>query len=114
MAVSDQALSAGYLLLALEAAQQAARLLEHDPDKWKLTAVQRKVHHRMVAAGMSGQMNIVRGEHYADLTARETEILKLVAGGATNAEIAARLTLSQRTVEGHLYRIREARRQPPG
>lgn len=105
MAVSDQALSAGYLLLALEAAQQAARLLEHDPDKWKLTAVQRKVHHRMVAAGMSGQMNIVRGEHYADLTARETEILKLVAGGATNAEIAARLTLSQRTVEGHLYRI---------
>jgi len=50
-------------------------------------------------------MNIVRGEHYADLTARETEILKLVAGGATNAEIAARLTLSQRTVEGHLYRI---------
>ena len=105
MALSDQALSAGYLLLALEAAQQAAHLLEHDPDKWKLTAVQRKVHHRMVAAGMSGQMNIVRGEHYADLTTRETEILKLVAGGATNAEIAARLTLSQRTVEGHLYRI---------
>lgn len=105
MALSDQALSAGYLLLALEAAQQAAQLLEHDPDKWKLTAVQRKVHHRMVAAGMSGQMNIVRGEHYADLTARETEILKLVAGGATNAEIAARLTVSQRTVEGHLYRI---------
>ncbi len=105
MALSDQAMNSGYLLLALEAAQQAAHLLEHDPDKWKLTAVQRKVHHRMVAAGMSGHMNIVRGELSADLTARETEILKLVAGGATNAEIAARLTLSQRTVEGHLYRI---------
>ncbi|MGO4491853.1 LuxR C-terminal-related transcriptional regulator [Arthrobacter sp. 2YAF22_2] len=105
MALSDQAMSAGYLLLSLEAGQQAAHLLEGDSDKWKLTAVQRKVHHRMVAAGMSGNMNIVRGEHYADLTSRESEILKLVAGGASNAEIAARLTVSQRTVEGHLYRI---------
>ncbi|MCX6497772.1 MAG: LuxR C-terminal-related transcriptional regulator [Arthrobacter sp.] len=104
-ALSDQAMSAGYLLLALEAGQQAAYLLESDSDKWKLTAVQRKVHHRMVAAGMSGHMNIVRGEHYADLTSRESEILKLVAGGASNAEIAAQLTVSQRTVEGHLYRI---------
>lgn len=105
LAVSDQAVTAGYLLLALEAAQQAAHLLENDPEKWKLTAAQRKVHHLMVTAGMSGHMNIVQGENYADLTARETEILKLVAGGATNAQIAARLTLSQRTVEGHLYRI---------
>ncbi|MET3811717.1 LuxR C-terminal-related transcriptional regulator [Arthrobacter sp. UYEF3] len=104
-ALSDQAMSAGYLLLALEAGQQAAHLLESDSDKWKLTAVQRKVHHRMVAAGMSGHMDIIRGEHYADLTSRESEILKLVAGGASNAEIAAQLTVSQRTVEGHLYRI---------
>ncbi|WP_445154942.1 LuxR C-terminal-related transcriptional regulator [Arthrobacter sp. Hor0625] len=105
MALSDQAMNAGHLLLALEAAQQAARLLKDDPEKWKLTAVQRKVHHRMVAAGMSGQLDIVHGENHAELTARESEILDLVAGGATNAEIAARLTLSQRTVEGHLYRI---------
>ncbi|WP_346960585.1 LuxR C-terminal-related transcriptional regulator [uncultured Arthrobacter sp.] len=105
MAISDQAASAGHLLLALEAAQQAERLLENDPEKWKLTAVQRKVHHRMVAAGMSGHLNIVHGERHAALTARESEIVKLVAGGDTNAEIAAKLTVSQRTVEGHLYRI---------
>lgn len=105
MDLSDQAMNAGHLLLALEAAQQAAQLLRDDPEKWKLTAVQRKVHHRMVAAGMSGQLDIVHGENHAELTARESEILDLVAGGATNAEIAARLTLSQRTVEGHLYRI---------
>ena len=104
-ALSDQAASAGHLLLALEAAQQAARLLENDPEKWKFTAVQRKVHRRMVAAGMSGQLDMVHGEQRAELTARESEILKLVASGDTNAEIAAKLTVSQRTVEGHLYRI---------
>ncbi|MGO4121537.1 LuxR C-terminal-related transcriptional regulator [Arthrobacter sp. YAF16] len=104
-ALSDQAVNAGHLLLALEAAQQAARLLENDPEKWKLTAVQRKVHRRMVAAGMSGPLSNAQGEHRAELTARESEILKLVTAGDTNAEIAAKLTVSQRTVEGHLYRI---------
>ena len=38
----------------------------------------------------------------ADLTAREAEVLRLVAWGLTNAAIAARLGLSRRTVEGHL------------
>ncbi|MFS0715897.1 LuxR C-terminal-related transcriptional regulator [Arthrobacter sp. 1P04PC] len=103
--LSDEALAAGYLLLALEAAQQAARCLENDPHKWKLTVVQRKVHHRMVAAGMSESINIVHGDHHADLTAREAEILRLVSQGASNVEIAAALTLSTRTVEGHLYRV---------
>lgn len=103
--LSDDALAAGYLLLALEAAQQAARCLENDPHKWKLTVVQRKVHHRMVAAGMSESINIVHGDHHADLTAREAEILRLVSQGASNVEIAAALTLSTRTVEGHLYRV---------
>lgn len=103
--LSDEAMNAGYQLLALEAAQQAARCLENDPQKWKLTVVQRKVHHRMVAAGMSESINIVHGGHQADLTAREAEILKLVARGASNVDIATALTLSTRTVEGHLYRI---------
>lgn len=105
MLLSDQAMRSGYLLLALEAGQQAARLLDGDPDRWKITAVQRKVHQRMVAAGMTGPIDLLRGEPPANLTAREAEILALVADGATNADIAARLTLSQRTVEGHLYRI---------
>jgi len=37
------------------------------------------------------------------LTRREREIAKLAASGATNAQIAAELSLSQRTVESHLY-----------
>jgi DNA-binding NarL/FixJ family response regulator len=36
------------------------------------------------------------------LTTREREIAQLVAGGLTNKEIAAKLVLSERTVESHI------------
>jgi DNA-binding NarL/FixJ family response regulator len=39
------------------------------------------------------------------LTAREIEILRLVATGSTNREIAARLYLSEGTVKNHISRI---------
>jgi DNA-binding CsgD family transcriptional regulator len=103
--ISDDALDAGHLLLALEAAQQAAGFLGHDPERRRLTGVQRRVHHRLVAAGMSPHMDIVRGEADSGLTVREAEILELVSGGSTNADIASGLGVSQRTVEGHLSRI---------
>ena len=38
------------------------------------------------------------------LTAREREISTMAAGGLSNKDIAERLTVSVRTVEGHLYR----------
>ena len=105
MAISDEAAAAGHGLLALEAAQQAAACLEHSPDRWRVTAVQRRLHHLMVDAGISGQMDLVHSERRPVLTVRETEILEFVAAGSTNADIAAALSLSPRTVEGHLSRI---------
>ena len=41
----------------------------------------------------------------AALTARESEVARLVVGGASNREIAQRMHLSVRTVEVHLGRV---------
>jgi non-specific serine/threonine protein kinase len=41
----------------------------------------------------------------ADLSEREVEVLRLVAAGLTNAEIAEQLFLSPRTIQAHLSRI---------
>ncbi len=39
------------------------------------------------------------------LSARETEIMSLIAGGHTNGEIASRLFLAEKTVKNHVNRI---------
>ena len=41
----------------------------------------------------------------ASLTAREREVLALVAQGLTNRQIAATLVLSERTAENHVQHI---------
>lgn len=42
---------------------------------------------------------------FTDLTERELEVLKLIADGMSNADIAARLELSEKTVKGHVSNI---------
>ncbi|GAC1322753.1 MAG: response regulator transcription factor [Thermoleophilaceae bacterium] len=48
-----------------------------------------------------GASDVGRTRNPGGLTARETEVLKLVAYGHTTQEIAAKLVISQKTVERH-------------
>lgn len=46
------------------------------------------------------------GDGKSRLTDRETQVAKLIATGMTNAEVAARLRISDRTVDAHVEHIR--------
>jgi len=53
----------------------------------------------------------IRGENpedqplFAELTERELEVLKLIASGLTNSQIAEKLVISENTVKGHVSNI---------
>lgn len=53
----------------------------------------------------------IRGENsgeqplFTELTERETDVLKLIANGMTNSQIAEKLVISENTVKGHVSNI---------
>ena len=79
----------------------------------------RSAHEMFTEFGMRGFAERARvelnatGEHtrkriaetHDDLTPQEAQISRLVANGATNAEIAARLFITRKTVEYHLHKV---------
>jgi NarL family two-component system response regulator LiaR len=64
--------------------------------------------HPQVAARVIKELQGRRGEAvnpFTELSERELEVLKLIADGMSNGEIAARLVLSEKTVKGHVSNI---------
>jgi DNA-binding CsgD family transcriptional regulator len=78
---------AAALLLARQAAEEARRLDMPGPAR-RAEQLMSELRHAIQAGN--------------PLTAREREIAVLISGGLTNRAIAARLVLSERTVEGHV------------
>ena len=61
--------------------------------------------HKAVAQSGSAMANAADNHTGADLTARELEVLKLIAEGLTNGEISDKLFTSKRTIETHRQNI---------
>ncbi len=57
------------------------------------------------AAGEEASAGAGPGEHLAGLTEREIDVLRLVAQGLTNAQVAEQLILSPLTINAHLRSI---------
>ena len=73
-------------------------LLEHQP-AWRefLAETARFV--------LANRTNEARGTEFLELTAREREVLELIARGLDNAQIAKSLSLTEKTVRNHINSI---------
>jgi DNA-binding CsgD family transcriptional regulator len=94
----------GALLSAADAAAQAAVAFEDADDKRRSVEAAAAANRLAADCGGIRTPALDLAAHPLPLTVREREIANLVAAGLSNREIAERLTVSVRTVEGHLYR----------
>jgi LuxR family maltose regulon positive regulatory protein len=60
---------------------------------------------RRAAAAILAELGVHSGAEASILTVRQAEVLRLIAAGLTNAEIARELTLSEHTVHRHVANI---------
>jgi DNA-binding NarL/FixJ family response regulator len=103
-AASVQLEQMGVLLLAADAAAQAATVHSRQDRRGSAQAAATRARRLAQACEDARTPALVALTAPLPLTSREREIVTLAAGGLSNRQIAERLTLSVRTVEGHLYR----------
>ncbi|AXK87378.1 helix-turn-helix transcriptional regulator [Nocardia farcinica] len=94
----------GALLSAADAAAQAASAHERAGDRRNVLESAATANRLAAACGGASTPALREAAQPLPLTVREREIANLVAAGMSNRQIADRLTVSVRTVEGHLYR----------
>ena len=91
--------------MAIEAMARAAEQYAAAGDQRRCGALLRRTAKILEQHGLDSGKYIARILALTELTAREAEIVDLAREGRNNAQIARALTVSQRTVEGHLYRV---------
>jgi ATP/maltotriose-dependent transcriptional regulator MalT len=103
-AAADRFADRGAVALAADAAAHAAREHARTGKRGKeLESLTRA--HRLARHGGIRTPAVAAAASPLPITAREREIANLVAAGLSNRQIADRLVVSVRTVEGHFYRI---------
>lgn len=105
MSVSERAGTAGYGLLAAECVGHAVRFFDAHGDRSGARSALRVLQWRRSLLDGASSAVLATPNGGPRLTPRELDIARLVLAGRSNRDIAARLSLSLRTVEGHLYRI---------
>src|SRR5690606_31191084 len=102
--LADEALQSCENLVAVEALARAAER-HAAADQRRCGAWRRRTTDLIEQHRMDPGKYLARVLAMTELTSREAEIVNLARRGLNNAQIARNLILSQRTVEGHLYRV---------
>jgi ATP/maltotriose-dependent transcriptional regulator MalT len=103
-AAADRFADMGAVALAADAAAQAAREHARTAHRGKELESSARAH-ALASQGEIRTPAVAAAARPLPITDREREIAMLVAAGLSNHQIADRLIVSVRTVEGHLYRI---------
>jgi DNA-binding CsgD family transcriptional regulator len=102
--VADRFARVGAMALAADAAAQAAR--EHARAGERARRLESSARAQWLAGKFGLQSPAIdAAAQPLPITDREREIAEMVSAGLSNRTIADRLSVSVRTVEGHLYRI---------
>ncbi len=94
----------GYLLKS-RAPQELIQVIEAANDG--LSLLQPSMAAKLLSEFSQMDEKAEKAKRYEDLTAREREVLALIAKGMSNKEIAAQLFISDKTVKNHLSNIFE-------